>query len=229
MVVSPISGFMPIPLALMIPFMATQSLVMGEAFGKGFQYGKRRISAMSNEEFNKLTVQEMGSDMYKSYEHIIPDLKVSINQSTELQNFIVAKLLDMPRELASAFVGGLTGKSTTATAVGKTPGESFRAPIAGTSGSPKSKQRGRISPKGPTIKQKYFIKNFKITIKYTKANRKVAPNRATVQSTAFKWFRLSHPDTTHKPIKYTYGRQNSSGYWRYTGTLEINAPIGKKH
>ncbi len=37
--------------------MATQSMVMGDAFGQAFQYGKRKISAMSNEEFNKTTME----------------------------------------------------------------------------------------------------------------------------------------------------------------------------
>ncbi len=101
----PIGGFMPIPLALMIPFMATQSLVMGEAFGIAFQYGKRRISAMSNEDFNKLTIEEVASQMFKSYENIIPELKQSIKKSTQFQNFIFATLLDMPRGLLAELFG----------------------------------------------------------------------------------------------------------------------------
>ncbi len=101
----PIGGFMPIPLALMIPFMATQSLVMGEAFGTAFQYGKRRISAMSNEDFNKLTIEEVASQMFKSYENIIPELKQSIKKSTQFQNFIFATLLDMPRGLLAELFG----------------------------------------------------------------------------------------------------------------------------
>ncbi len=101
----PIGGFMPIPLALMIPFMATQSLVMGEAFGTAFQYGKRRISAMSNEDFNKLSIEQVASQMFKSYENIIPELKQSIRKSTQFQNFIFATLLDMPRGLLAELFG----------------------------------------------------------------------------------------------------------------------------
>ncbi len=56
--VLPVSGFLPVPLPMMIPFMGAQSLVIGKMFGVGFQYGKRKISAMSNEEFNKLTFQD---------------------------------------------------------------------------------------------------------------------------------------------------------------------------
>ncbi len=73
--VLPIGGFMPIPLAMMIPFMATQSLVMGHAFGEAFQYGKRKISAMGNEEFNKLKLEDLAANMFESYKIIIPDYK----------------------------------------------------------------------------------------------------------------------------------------------------------
>ncbi len=228
MVVSPISGFMPIPLALMIPFMATQSLVMGEAFGKGFQYGKRRISAMSNEEFNKYTPSMMADDMFKSYTQIIPQLKTSISQSTDLQNYIVSKLIDMPRELIVAWANALAGKTTESTY--QPEPEKFIPPIPGTSGEPEPEQVPTSTKPSPTTEiQKYFIHNFQITIKYTIENKQVAPNDATVQSTAFKWFRLSHPDTVHQPIKYFYGKQNYSGYWRYSGDLQISSPVGDTH
>ncbi len=107
----PISGFMPIPLAMMIPFMATQSMVMGDAFGRSFQYGKRKISAMSNEEFNATSMNEQAEDMYKTYKLIIPSLQQSIKDSTELQKFIIASLLDMPRDLLASFFGAVTQQS----------------------------------------------------------------------------------------------------------------------
>ncbi len=84
---------MPIPLAMMIPFMATQSLVMGEAFGKAFQFGKRKISAMSNEEFNKLEIEQVASEMFESYKNIDMSLRESIEKSQDLQEFIVQQML----------------------------------------------------------------------------------------------------------------------------------------
>ncbi len=42
---------MPLPLPVMIPFMMWQSAAIASGFGTMFQYSKRRISAMSNEEF----------------------------------------------------------------------------------------------------------------------------------------------------------------------------------
>ncbi len=61
--VVPIGFFAPLPLPMMIPFMGIQSAVMAEQFGTLFQYGKRRISAMSNEEFNKLTFEDLQDKM----------------------------------------------------------------------------------------------------------------------------------------------------------------------
>ncbi len=115
MVSLPIGGFMPIPLAMMIPFMATQSMVMGQAFGMGFQYGKRKISAMSNEEFNKTTMEAIASEMFASYEKIIPNLKTQMADNQGLQNFIIARLLDMPRDLISDFFNSITGQQTSQT------------------------------------------------------------------------------------------------------------------
>ncbi len=109
MVGSPVSGFMPIPLAMMLPFMAAQSMLMGDAFGRSFQYGKRKISAMSNEDFNKYDEASLISDMTKTYEAILPSIKEQIDQSKDLQAFIVASLLDMPRDLLFKFFSSVAG------------------------------------------------------------------------------------------------------------------------
>ncbi len=89
----PISGFMPIPLAIMPPFMAYQSLVMGDAFGRAFQFGKRKISAMSNEEFNALTISKMFEQISNEYTRMIPTVEKSMSASLELQVTIVKELL----------------------------------------------------------------------------------------------------------------------------------------
>ncbi len=89
----PISGFMPIPLAIMPPFMAYQSLVMGDAFGRAFQFGKRKISAMTNEEFNALSISQMFESISNEYTRMIPTVEKSMQASLELQVTIVKELL----------------------------------------------------------------------------------------------------------------------------------------
>ncbi len=102
---SPVGGFFPIPLAMMIPFMATQSLVMGEAFGRAFQFGKRKISAMSNEDFNKLEMEQMASEMFAAYKNIIPNLSTSMKDSKDFQVEIFAYMIDLPREMLAQLFG----------------------------------------------------------------------------------------------------------------------------
>jgi len=106
----PIGGFMPIPLAMMIPFMAVQSIVMGDSFGKAYQFGKRRISAMSNEEFNKLSMSDLISDMQVEFKKAIPSINQSIDDATILQNKIIKEmLLILPRFVAGdTSIGGAT-------------------------------------------------------------------------------------------------------------------------
>ena len=97
--VLPIGFFMPLPLAMMIPFMGIQSAVMAKQFGENFQYGKRRISAMSNEEFNKLTpkmIQDNANDELKA---MIPSMEASIGDMREFQKFVIEKFVQMIEDL----------------------------------------------------------------------------------------------------------------------------------
>ncbi len=87
-----IGFFAPLPLALMMPFMAGQSMLMGDAFGKAYQYGKRKISAMSNEEFNALTPELLGKSIVTDYNAIIPSLEEAVQSSTEFQRIIIQEL-----------------------------------------------------------------------------------------------------------------------------------------
>ncbi len=105
-----LSGFLPIPLAMMIPFMGAQSLVLGKAFGEGFQYGKRKISALSNEEFNRLTPSDIANNSRKELHEMIPSLKASITDMREFQTFIVHELIETVKQLPSDVFSGATGQ-----------------------------------------------------------------------------------------------------------------------
>ncbi len=102
-----IGFFAPFPLALMIPFMAGQSLAMGEAFGKGFQYGKRKISSMNNEEFNALNFKQLSESIATDYKVMIPSMKKSLEASDELQRAVFDALgkiiLTLPDAVAGMF------------------------------------------------------------------------------------------------------------------------------
>ncbi len=102
--------------------MAGQSLAMGEAFGKGFQYGKRKISSMSNEEFNALDFKQLSESIHTDYKTMIPSLTQSIRESKVLQDAVFDALgkviLDIPPAILGFFEEAgrvLKGETTTST------------------------------------------------------------------------------------------------------------------
>ncbi len=73
--------------------MAGQSFAMGEAFGKGFQYGKRRISAMDNKEFNKMSAKDHFVETTADIKSMIPEMKQAMSSFAFLQQDIIKELL----------------------------------------------------------------------------------------------------------------------------------------
>ncbi len=78
--------------------MAGQSLAMGEAFGKGFQYGKRKISSLSNEEFNKLDAVALGKGLHSDINDMISTMKSSMKNFAMLQQDIIKELISYVQE-----------------------------------------------------------------------------------------------------------------------------------
>ncbi len=91
--VLPIGFFAPLPLAIMIPFMAAQSFAMGQAFGTSFQYGKRKISSMSNEEFNALTAVEIADNLQSDVRAMIPSMTESFHRMEDFQIDILESMV----------------------------------------------------------------------------------------------------------------------------------------
>ncbi len=105
---------MPLPLAMMIPFMGIQSAVMAKQFGENFQYGKRRISAMSNDEFNKLTPKMLQDNANAELKAMIPSMQQSIIDMQGFQEFLVKEFIRMVDSLLSKGLGSLLGLSAAA-------------------------------------------------------------------------------------------------------------------
>ncbi len=103
--VLPISGFLPVPLPMMIPFMGAQSLVIGKMFGEGFQYGKRKISAMSNEEFNKLTFESMMSNAREEIKASIPSMQAAMQDMAPLVDTVVREFFNYISQVTKIVTG----------------------------------------------------------------------------------------------------------------------------
>lgn len=99
--------FAPLPLAVMIPFMAGQSFAMGEAFGKGFQYGKRRISSMTNEKFNAMTASDHFSETTADIKAMIPAMSSTMETFHTLQTDIILKMIDYIAKLPAEVLPSL--------------------------------------------------------------------------------------------------------------------------
>ncbi len=111
-----IGFFAPLPLAMMMPFMAGQSMIMGDAFGKAYQYGKRKISSMTNEEFNKLTPEHLATQLQTDYLSMIPSLKASVKASTEFQSFIIQELAEIVKNIPEDLMKVIMGTNLVANA-----------------------------------------------------------------------------------------------------------------
>ncbi len=96
MVVSPVSGslFAPFFFPLGIAFMGAQSAVMMKMAGENWQYGKRRISAMSNEDFNKMSPVQLYQLETQELQAIIPSIEKSLQSMTPLTATIVTEMIN---------------------------------------------------------------------------------------------------------------------------------------
>ncbi len=98
----PISGFTAVPNPQMLAFMATQSFLMMQMAGAGWQYGKRKVSAMKNEEFNALTVNLLLQKEVADVREAIPTIIQSINDMTPMVGAIVEQYGDFVKEIINS-------------------------------------------------------------------------------------------------------------------------------
>ncbi len=145
--VLPISGFLPVPLPMMIPFMGAQSLVIGKMFGEGFQYGKRKISAMPNEEFNKLTFETMMSNAREEIKASIPTMALAMQDMKPLVDVIIREFLQYINEISKTLQDlTVTGVDQAAHLVGTHVGHSPATPVTEPTVTPVFTEEGTLAP-----------------------------------------------------------------------------------
>ncbi len=109
----PIGFFSPLPLPIMVPFMFMQSAAMALGFGSFFQYGKRKISSMSNDDFNVLTPEALTADLMSSVNNMIPTVQQSFHQMETMNVMILeamAKYFDQAVTFLEKWIqGGFQG------------------------------------------------------------------------------------------------------------------------
>ncbi len=110
---SPLSAFTAVPNPQMLAFMGAQSFVMMYQAGEGWQYGKRRISAMSNEEFNKLTPELVMEKQAVVLRDSLATIEKSMNDMTPMIGTIVKQYGDFIREIIKAIPEALQNATGT--------------------------------------------------------------------------------------------------------------------
>ncbi len=212
---SPIGGFMPIPLAMMIPFMAAQSLVMGDSFGKGFQFGKRKISAMSNEEFNSLTMSNLITNLQQEFKQLIPSINMSIEDSKDLQTKIVQEMLKIVPNLIATLTETLGGQPGGGVIIDRNPPLPTPAP-SGTVRSP-----GRPTTFSPQLTAQNQIVNQKTLVNarantYNKTLRDFKNASAGVQQRMRNTLDIKKRQLDQALIQFAKMQQNFKdkyGFW----------------
>ncbi len=99
---SPLSAFTAVPNPQMLAFMGTQSFIMMYQAGEGWQYGKRKQSALSNEEFNKQTPLSIMNRQRQELINALPSIQDSMNAMTPLVGKIVEQYGDFAKEILAA-------------------------------------------------------------------------------------------------------------------------------
>ncbi len=100
---SPISGFTAVPNPQMLAFMPIQSYLMMYFAGSAWQFGKRKISAKSNEEFNKLTMKTLLEEHTMELKSVIPTLEKSLQDVTPLVGVLIEQYGDFVKEALKHF------------------------------------------------------------------------------------------------------------------------------
>ncbi len=116
----PIGFFSPLPLPIMVPFMFMQSAAMALGFGSFFQYGKRKLSAMSNEEFNALTPEALTAQLMSSVNNMIPTVQQSFREMEKLNVLILNAMATYFTQGVEYLGGFLSGKNVPTTIGGST-------------------------------------------------------------------------------------------------------------
>ena len=128
--------FAPLPNPVMIPMMGLQSAVMGYTFGVYFQYSKRLIGSLSNEQFNKIRanptelskiVQRDVGEMFSLFDPIADDTR-------KLQTKIVQEMIGYIKQLPQDILGGISGIDQTQFA--PTPDQSYDEYVASFNSNP---------------------------------------------------------------------------------------------
>ncbi len=80
----PISGFTAVPNPMMLSFLATQGFAIMYYGGAGWQFGKRKVSGMSNEQVNAMSPNEFLMKLHSETKTMVPTMSQGMKDMTPL-------------------------------------------------------------------------------------------------------------------------------------------------
>ncbi len=99
----PISGFTAVPNPMMLSFLATQGFAIMYYGGAGWQFGKRKVSGMSNEEVNKMSPNEFLMKLHSETKTMVPTMQQGMEDMTPLIKTTIEQFGSYIREAIAAF------------------------------------------------------------------------------------------------------------------------------
>ncbi len=99
----PISGFTAVPNPMMLSFLATQGFAIMYYGGAGWQFGKRKVSGMSNEEVNKMSPNEFLMRLHSETRTMVPTMAQGMKDMTPLVKTTLVLFGAYIREAIKAF------------------------------------------------------------------------------------------------------------------------------
>lgn len=156
MALFPVSFFSPFAIPAMAAYMWFQSAATGEGFGMPYQYSKRKISAMSNEEFNMMDgakIAEISLSDIRAYVDALPEFFLEARRVNVMFLKELTHLWKDAVDFGFEMVGSnFSGAPSPETGVQPNPDyvpepDKFLPPIAGTDSLPPTK---KTPPKKPS-------------------------------------------------------------------------------
>ncbi len=99
----PISGFTAVPNPMMLSFLASQGFAIMYFGGAGWQFGKRKVSGMSNEEVNAMTPEQFMLKLNLELKGMVPTMQQGMKDMTPLIHTTMVQFGAYIREAIRAF------------------------------------------------------------------------------------------------------------------------------
>ena len=99
----PISGFTAVPNPMMLSFLASQGFAIMYFGGAGWQFGKRKVSGMTNEEVNMISPHDFMLKLNKELKGMVPSMQQGMADMTPLIHTTMVQFGAYIREAIKAF------------------------------------------------------------------------------------------------------------------------------